>query len=97
MIQRLEDSLEDMGPLFGLAQVESRATNHDRLAVVEKVIQKRSQIENLGLVLDDGQQDDSEGGLHLGHLVELVQDDLRNLPPLDLEHDPNAVAIRFVP
>ena len=77
MVERLEDAFEDVGALLGLAQVVAGAADDDRLAVVEEVVEQLLERHHLRLVVDDRQQDDAEGGLHLGHLVELVEDDLR--------------------
>ncbi len=40
LVERLEDALEDVGPLLGLAQVEAGAPDHHRLAVVEEVLEQ---------------------------------------------------------
>ncbi len=50
----------------------------------------------LRLVVDDRQQDDAESGLHLSHLVQRVQDDLRHRITLHLDHDADALAVRLV-
>ena len=46
--------------------------------------------------MDDGQHDDAEGGLQLGLLVELVEQHLGVLVPLELDDDPHPFAVRFV-
>ena len=50
----------------------------------------------LGLLVDDGQHDDAEGGLEGRVLVEVVQDDLGQLAPLDLDDDPDAFPVGLV-
>ena len=56
MVEGLEDALQDVGPLLGLAQIEPRAAHDDRLAVVEKVLEQLAQCQDLRLVVDDRQQ-----------------------------------------
>ena len=97
MVESLEDSLQDMGPLLGFPQIEARASHHHGLSMVDEVGEHLLQVEDLRLVVDDGQQDDAEGGLHLRHLVELVENDLWHLAPLHLENDADSVPARFVP
>ena len=47
--------------------------------------------------MDDSQVDDAEGGLQLGELVHLVQDDLGVAVPLEIDDNPDPVAVRLVP
>ena len=54
------------------------------------------EIDDLRPPAHQGQHDDAERGLHLRVLVELVDDDLRDLAPPELEHDPDALAVRLV-
>ena len=86
-----------MRPLLGLSAVEACASCDHRLAVIQKVTQQLGQRENLGLVVDNGQQDDAEGALHWSQLVELVEDDLRHLTLLEFHHNANSVAVGLVP
>ena len=95
-VERLEQALDDVGPLLGLAQVVAGAADHHRPAVVEEVGEQLAQGEHPRLVVDDREQDDPERRLHLRELVELVEDDLRHLAALDLEHDADAVAVALV-
>ena len=48
------------------------------------------------LAVDDGQEDHREALLHLGVLVELVEDDLRLGTALELDDDAHAVAVALV-
>ncbi len=96
LVEGLEDALQDVRPLLGLAQVVAGAPDDDGLAVVEEVLQQLLERHHPRLVVDDRQQDDAEGGLHLGQLVERVEDDLRDLAALDVEDDADALAVGLV-
>ena len=52
--------------------------------------------EFLGLAVVDGQEDHGEGLLHLGVLVELVEDDLVLGAALEADDDAHAVAVGLV-
>ena len=64
---------------------------------VEEALEDLLEVEDPGLAPVDGQHDDPEGGLHLGVLVELVQDDRGGLVPLQVEDDADPLAVRLVP
>ena len=68
-----------MRALLRLLQVELRASDHDGLAMVDEVAQQVVQRQDAGLVVDDGEEDDSEGGLHRRQRVELVQHKCLNI------------------
>ncbi len=86
-----------MGPLPGLHQIEGRPPDDDLLAERQETLEDLLEVEDPGLAPVDGQHDDPEGGLHLGMLVELVQDDRGDLVPLQVENDADPLAVRFVP
>ena len=86
-----------MSPLFRLPQIEAGSAYNDGLAVVEEVLEQAFEVQHDRLVIDNREHDDPERALHCCQLVELVEDDLRHLAPLHIHHDPNPVAIRFVP
>ena len=90
------EAFQDMGAGLGLLQLEDGAAGDDLAAVVDEMADGVAQGQDLRPVVDDGQHDDAEGGLHLGLLVELVEDDLRVLVPLQLDDDAHAVAVRLV-
>jgi hypothetical protein len=87
---------QDVSPGFGLLQVVPGPPPDDVLAVGDEILHHVDQAEYLGLLVDDGQHDDAEGGLQLGVLVEVVQNDLGQLTPLDLDHDPDAFPVGLV-
>ena len=53
-------------------------------------------VKSLRLVVGDGQELDAEGGLHLGELVEGLEDDVGDLAPAQLQHHADALAARLV-
>ena len=86
-----------MRALQRLLQVESGAPDDDGFAVVDEVPKQVIERQDPRLIVDDGQEDDPEGALHGSQRVELVQDDLGVLAALQLDDDPDAVAVRLVP
>ena len=94
--QRQREAAQQVRPLLRLLQVELRAPDDDRLAVVDEVPQQVVQRQDARLVVDDREEDDPEGRLHRRQRVELVQDDLRVLAALQLDDHPDAVAVRLV-
>ena len=96
VVQGDGQALQDVGPGFGLLQVEPRPAPDDVLAVGDEVFHDVDQAERLGLLVDDGQHDDPEGGLEGRVLVEVVQDDLGQLALLDLDDDPDALPVGLV-
>ncbi|MBP1770654.1 MAG: hypothetical protein H6P96_1272 [Candidatus Aminicenantes bacterium] len=85
-----------MGPFLRLPQLEARPPQDDLLAVGDEVLHDIEEAQRLRLLVDDGQHDDAEGDLELGVLVEVVEDDLRQLSPLDLDDDAHALAVGLV-
>ena len=94
--EREREAAQQVRPLLGLLQVELRAPDDDRLAVVDEVPQQVVQGQDARLVVDDREEDDAEGRLHRRQRVELVQDDLGVLAALQLDDDPHAVAVGLV-
>ena len=86
-----------MSASLRLFQLENRAAGDDLAAVVDEVADHLFERENLRPVVDDGQHDDAEGGLHLGMLVELVEKHLGVLVLFQLDDDPHPVPVRFIP
>ena len=96
VVERDEQPFEDVGALLGPGQVVAAAPDHDRAAMVEEVAQQGAQGQHLGLAVDDRQHVHAVADLELGHLVERVQNDLGHLAPLQVDHDPDAVAVGLV-
>ncbi len=80
----------------GLAEEEGSAAADDFDAVIEEGADGGVERELLGLTVVDGQEDHGEGVLHLGVLVELVEDDLVLGAALEADVDAHAVAVGFV-
>ena len=81
---------------FGLLQLETRAPREDDFAMLEERDEHLQQRHLLGPALVDAEQDDAVALLHLGELVELVEDDAGFGIALELNDDAHAVAIRLV-
>ncbi len=61
------------------------------------MVQQVFQAEQFRPVVDDGHQVDAEGDLHLGVQIELVEDGLGRLVLFELDRNPHAFPVRFVP
>src|ERR1039457_1499368 len=86
-----------MGPSFRLLQFEDGATGDDLAPVIDEMAYHLYDSEDFRPVIDNGQHDDAEGGLHLGMFIELVEEYLRVFVLLQLYDDPHPVTVRFVP
>ena len=80
----------------GLGEEEGGAAADDVAAMVEEGADGGVERELLGLAVVDGQEDHGEGLLHLGVLVELVEDDLVLGTALEADVDAHAVAVGLV-
>ena len=87
---------EDVFAVAGLAEEEGGAAADDFDAVFEEGADGCVEREFLGLAVVDGQEDHGEGLLHLGVLVELVEDDLVLGSALEADDDAHAVAVGLV-
>ena len=81
---------------LGLLEVEDRPANHYFLAVFEECPKDVAKIERPRLTVMDRQKVDPEILLKLGELIKLIQDNIRILALLDLNHHSHAGAIGFV-
>ncbi len=85
-----------MFALAGLVEEEAGAAADHVDAVVDEGVDGLVEGKLLGLTVVDGQEDHGEAFLHLGVLVELVEDDLVLGPALELDDDAHAVAVGLV-
>src|SRR5262249_55820270 len=97
LIDRPAQSLEDVRALLGPSQVVPGPTRDDLAAEPDELLKHLLQVHDLRSATDQRQHDDAESGLHRRVLVELVDDDLRDVAAAQLEHDPDAFAARLVP
>ena len=95
-VERFDETFEDVGALFGLAQVEARAADDDLFPVLDEVTEHRREVHDLRLVVDDGQEDDAERRLHLRVAIQVVQHDLGDGIALQLDDDAHAFAVGLV-
>ena len=87
---------QDVLAVAGLVEEEGGAAADDFDAVVDEGADGCVEREFLGLAVVDGQEDHREGLLHLGVLVELVEDDLVLGAALEPDDDAHAVAVGLV-
>jgi hypothetical protein len=96
VVERLPESEQQVLAVAGLAQQELGATADDFDAVIDEALDAIDEAELARLPVDDRQHDDPEADLQLRVLVQIIQDHLRLLAPLELEDDAHAVAVALV-
>ena len=67
------------------------------MAVLDEMLEQLLQVHLLRRPVDQSQHDRAEGGLHLRVRVQPVQHHHRDRVPLQLDHDPDAFLVGFVP
>ena len=87
---------EEVLAVAGLGEEEGGAAADDVAAMVEEGADGGVERELLGLAVMDGQEDHGERLLHLGVLVELVEDDLVLGTALEADVDAHAVTVGLV-
>jgi hypothetical protein len=96
VLDRDEQPLEDVEPRLLLAKLVLRAAHDDVALVVDVVLDDREQPERPWHAVDQRDHVHAEGGLKLGVLVELVEDDLRDRVALQFDHEPDARLVRLI-
>ena len=96
LLDGLAQAGQDVGALLGAGQVVARAAGDDLAPELDEGLEHLLEVHHLRPAVDEGQHDDAERRLHLGVLVELVQDDLGDLPPPQLHDDPDTFAVGLV-
>ena len=90
------EPLDDVHPIARLAQIEQRAARDHVAAVVDEVLQRLLERQDLRAPVDDRQHVDAERLLQRRHLLQVVQDDLGDGVLLELDDDAHAVAVGLV-
>ncbi len=85
-----------MGAFFCSRELIICPPDHHLAAVIEEVLQELLEREDLRLVVEHPEEDDAEGGPHLGHLVEIVLNDLGHCVSFELDDDADPFAVGFV-
>ena len=87
MIQRLQQSFQDMGALLAFVEVIPGSPGDDIDLMLQELLQHLLQVQHLGLAVHDAEHVHAEGILQLGMLIELVQDHIgiHILPELDVD------------
>ena len=94
--ERDGEALEDVPPLARLAQVEARAPDDDLAPVLQEELDELLEVQEPRLVVDQRDHVHAEAVLQLRQLVQVVEDDLRDLAALQLDHDAHAGLVRLV-
>ncbi len=96
VIERLEESFEDVAAGFGLAQLIFGTAGDDLETVVDVAADHLLEREHLRAVVVDRQHIGAEGGLELRMFVERIEDDLADGAAFELDNDADALAGAFV-
>ena len=97
MVKRDKQALQDMGALFGLAQIEARTADDDVFLVLDVVEQHLLERKRVGHAVDQREHVHAPADLQLGVLVQLVEHNLGNGVLLQLDDDVDrAVAVGAV-
>ena len=89
-------ALDDLAARSRFAQVEQGATRDDLAAVIDEDLERLAQGQHHRATVDDREHVRRERCLQRRELEQIVEDDLVVRIALELEHDPDAVAIRGV-
>src|SRR4030042_7146835 len=84
LLDRFLESLQDVSSGLCLFEVVLGPADHDFTPMLKEEREHLFKREQFGLILVDGQENDSKRGLHLGMLEELVENDLCDLISLEL-------------
>ena len=96
VLRGYDETLEYVGTLLGLAQLIFSAAYHYFVAVGHKLADEFLEVECAGTSVDEGHVVDAERGLHLGHLVELVEHHVGVGVALELDDDAHALVVALV-
>ena len=96
VVERDDQTLEDVGTLLGLAQLVARATLNDVDLMVDVVVQHVLKAQDVRHAVDQRKVIDAEARLQLRVLVELVENNLRLLATLEVDDDAHALAVGLV-
>ncbi len=96
MIERDAEAVQQMGACFGLAQLELNPPAHDLAAELDELLDDFEKRQHLRPAADNRQHDDAEVLLQLRVLVQVVEDDVRDLAALQFDDDAHPIAVGFV-
>ena len=90
------EAFEDVGAVARLRQVENRAPGDDLATVADEGLKDLLQRHQLRLAVLQRHHVDAEHRLHRRLRVQVVEDDLGDLPALELDDDAHAVLVRLI-
>ena len=96
VLQRLLESKQDMLAVARLAEQEFGPAADDFHAVLDEAFDDIDQPQLARLPVDDGEQDHAEADLHLRQFVQVIEDDVELLAPLEFNYDSHSVAVALV-
>ena len=96
MIDRDQQSFEDVSPFFGLCQIVTRPTNHHIVTMFDKIPNQITQIEQHRTAIDQGNVVDRERGLHRRVLEQIVQHDTGYGIVFEDHDDPHTLPVALV-
>ena len=96
-VQGLYQTVQDVEPLLGLPQLEPHPAGDDHAPVHDVVHDDVLETQEGGLVVHQGEVDDTVGYLHLGLLHQVLQDDVGDRILVQLDDDPHTAPVGLVP
>ena len=96
VIQRLQQSFQNVGAGFGLAQFKLRTAGQHLEAVVNEALQKLLEVHDPRASVVNGQHDGAKRAAQLRLLVQVVQHHLPDFALLELHHHADAVLVGLV-
>ncbi len=96
VIQRDQQSFEDVRPFFRFFQFILRAAHDDIQPKMDKLVDQLAKAEGPGTAIDQGDVVDAKGGLQRGKLIQLAQHNVGNGIPFQFDDDTDALPAGFV-
>src|SRR5688572_22177651 len=97
MIERNDQSLQDMGARLSFFQLKLGTAVNNLATVRDEVLQDFAKIQNLRSSVDNRQKNDAEGVVQPAMFIEIVQDDFSIFTAAQFDHNPHSLTIRFIP
>ena len=96
MVRCDNQALQNVSTVECLLQLESCATNHHFVTVIEEVLQNLLQVHGLWSAIHQTHIINTERRLQFCHLIELIEKHIRILVLLHINHDTHTLAVTFV-
>ena len=96
VVERNQQTFQDVGALLGFGQLVFGAANDDFGAMLDKIMNELLQVQRHRAAFDEAHVIDTERALQLRVLVEVIEDHAGHGVALEVVHDAHAIAVRLV-